>query len=295
MMSGAFEKVNGILLPRLTPKRWEELKNFRLEPDEIFIVAFPKSGTTWMQQIVKLLRNGGRKDDVLVDRSIPWLEMLDTDSTFAQSLLGYTPDMANSSDILSPRVFKSHFPYELVPGGLPHETPAKYIYVMRNPKDVLVSSWHHSKNIHNMEESSWDKFVTAFLSMETMFGGWFDHVLGWWKHKDAPNILLIKYEDMKFNPHTSIRTIAEFIGIECVTEELVRDVVQNSSFTSMKEDTTCNYSWHKFGHDKSRSNEFIRKGEVGNWRQYFSDDLNKRFDEMLTKKLGNSGLTFQFE
>ena len=288
-MSGAYEKVNGILLPRLTPKRWEELKNFRLEPDEVFIVSYPKSGTTWVQQIVKLLRNGGRKDDVLVDRSILWLEMLDTDGAIAQSLLGYTPDMANSSDVLSPRVFKSHFPYELVPGGLPHETPAKYIYVMRNPKDVLVSSWHHRKNIH--KEVSWDECATAFLSMKTVFGGWCDHVLGWWKHKDAPNILLIKYEDMKFNPHTSIRTIAEFIGIECVTEELVHDVVQNSSFTSMKEDATCNYSWAKF---ESRSSDFIRKGEVGNWRQYFSDDLNKRFNDMLIEKLDNSGLTFQF-
>ena len=289
-MQGAYEKVNGILLPRLTPKRWEELKNFRLEPDETFIVSYPKSGTTWVQQIVKLLRNGGRKDDVLVDRSILWLEMLDTDGAIAQSLLGYTPDMANSSDVLSPRVFKSHFPYELVPGGLPHETPAKYIYVMRNPKDVLVSSWHHRKNIH--KEVSWDECATAFLSMETVFGGWFDHVLGWWKHKDVPNILLIKYEDMKCNLHTSIRTIAEFIGIECVTEELVHDVVQNSSFTSMKEDATCNYSWAKF---ESRSSDFIRKGEVGNWRQYFSDDLNKRFNDMLIEKLGNSGLTFQFE
>ena len=26
---------------------------------------------------------------------------------------------------------------------------------------------------------------------------WFDHVLGWWKHKDDPNILILKYEEMK--------------------------------------------------------------------------------------------------
>ena len=24
---------------------------------------------------------------------------------------------------------------------------------------------------------------------------WFDHVLGWWKHRDDPNILFLTYED----------------------------------------------------------------------------------------------------
>ena len=26
---------------------------------------------------------------------------------------------------------------------------------------------------------------------------WNDHVLGWWKHKDDPNVLFLKYEDLQ--------------------------------------------------------------------------------------------------
>lgn len=29
------------------------------------------------------------------------------------------------------------------------------------------------------------------------YGPWFDHVLSWWKHKDDPDVLILKYEDMK--------------------------------------------------------------------------------------------------
>lgn len=29
------------------------------------------------------------------------------------------------------------------------------------------------------------------------YGSWFDHVLSWWKHKDDPNILFLKYEEIK--------------------------------------------------------------------------------------------------
>ena len=84
-----FEIKSGVKVPRNTPERWEELKKFPMRPDDVFIVSFPKSGTTWMQQIVKLLRNGGQPDNIKLDRSIPWLEILDSD--FGK-FLGYTPD-----------------------------------------------------------------------------------------------------------------------------------------------------------------------------------------------------------
>ena len=29
------------------------------------------------------------------------------------------------------------------------------------------------------------------------WGSWAEHVLGWWRHRDDENVLLLKYEDMK--------------------------------------------------------------------------------------------------
>ena len=157
--------INGVYLPRITPERWEKLKNFPLNHDDVFIASYPKSGTTWMQQIVKLLRNGGPQDSVLLDRAIPWLEILD--SAFGSLIGNYTPDMVSSSDVLSPRAFKSHMPYDFVPGGLPHTTPAKYIYVMRNPKDVCVSYWHHQNvrsKVTSIDHLNFDEYVANFVS-----------------------------------------------------------------------------------------------------------------------------------
>ena len=36
----------------------------------------------------------------------------------------------------SPCFFNTHMPYNLMPGGDPVNSPAKYIYIIRNPKDV---------------------------------------------------------------------------------------------------------------------------------------------------------------
>ena len=289
-MSKVMEIRGGTVLPRLSPERWQELEAFPLRQGDLFIVTYPKSGTTWMQQIVKLLRNGGKRDDIKLDKSIRWLEVLDSD--FGK-MHHYTPDMATSSDVISPRAFKSHFPYEHVPGGLPHTTAAKYIYVMRNPKDVCISLYHHRRM---MEELTWEDHFSLFSSTSIMYGNWCDHVLGWWKNRDAPNILIVKYEDIKTDPTAAVRTIADFIGIKVATDELVQSVVENSSFSSMKKNPNANYAWYS-GQDKvfSREGQFMRKGEVGNWKQQFTDSESECLDALVSERLRGSGLTVQYD
>ena len=75
MVDSLKETKNGFLVLRNTPERWEELERLPLLPGDVFIVTYPRSGTTWMQQIVKLLRSDGQPDHVTVDRAIPWLEV----------------------------------------------------------------------------------------------------------------------------------------------------------------------------------------------------------------------------
>ena len=53
----------------------------------------------------------------------------------------------------------------------------------------------------------------------------------------------MKYEDMKANPYATVHSVVDFIGVTDVTEELIQKVVHRSSFTSMKKDSSSNYSW----------------------------------------------------
>ena len=104
----------------------------------------------------------------------------------------------------------------------------------------------------------------------------------------------MKYENLQHDPHTSVRTVAEFVGIEGVTEELVQEVVRKSSFSSMKSDNTCNFSWKTSPGQAFSKGEFFRKGQVGNWKEHFSADQNRRFDAECGERLRDSDLKFDF-
>ena len=111
-----------------------------------------------------------------------------------------------------------------------------------------------------------------------------------------PNPLFVKYEDMKADPLATVRTVANFIGISNITDQLLQDVVEKSSFASMKKDASANYNWMAGpGKHFSRKDQFIRKGEIGSWREHFSEEQNRRFDEIYAEKMMGSDLDFKFD
>ena len=68
--------IDGVPFPPFVDKQsFDELREmFKLQPDDLFVVTYPKSGTTWLQQIVKLIKNGGVEGGRRCDDVVPWLE-----------------------------------------------------------------------------------------------------------------------------------------------------------------------------------------------------------------------------
>lgn len=292
-----FGITEGVLIPRMSSERWQELKVYPLKPDDLFISCYPRSGSTWTQHIVRLLRNGGRDDGKNLDDAVPWLEVLGTDKG---NMMKLNPNAAE--ELESPRSLKVHLPYNMTPGGEPHTTRIKYIYVARNPKDVCVSFWYFSQSQiqkfspGNDSSIPWETFFSDFFDVKSfgsIYGGWMNHVLGWWKHRSEPNILFIKYEDMKREPKKTVQTMAEFMmGVENVTQELVEEVVHKSSFSSMWDDPTIN---KRKKEGASVGVTFLRKGIIGDWKNHFTAEQNAKFEEKVGKVLKENGLEFDYE
>ena len=195
-------------------------------------------------------------------------------------------------NIPRPTVFFTHAPYQILPKGV-SEKRNKVIHISRNPKDVLVSWYHFSQILTNSKKASWDELFSTFLS-----GGnfslktWMYNLQYWYKYKDEPNILLIQYEDMKENLETVISRIANFLSTSLTTDQIKR-IVSLVSVKSMQENPKLDVLVTSYM-DRSKG-RFIRKGEVGDWKNVFSDDENKAFDSLYEQFVTETGIWHRFE
>ena len=185
-------------------------------------------------------------------------------------------------------------PYEVTLGVLPHTSQAKYIYIARNPKDVAVSYFYHMRAFKRYEFSgNWDEFFSLYLSGRVYYGSWFDHVLSWWKHKDAENVLYLKYEDLSRNLREGVQKIAEYLFTDIPPASVLDEVVKQSTFDSMKGNSAANFSWTKEVRHSDQP-PFMRKGIVGDWRNHFTAEQNAAFDALYAERMKGSGLDFEF-
>lgn len=97
-------------------------------------------GTTWTQEIVWQVLHGGRIDYRRIDVRIPWIEGMlypYKENPYKVSSVDMIEKMFESFP--SPRVFKSHLRYQLIPKATDKTRKPCYIYAMRSPKDTAVS------------------------------------------------------------------------------------------------------------------------------------------------------------
>ena len=118
---------------------------------------FP-SGTTWTEEIVWQIYNHGQIKTQLLREKVPYLD-------FAATIGESDPMIPDLNTMPSPRIMKTHLDYGAVPKGSNEDTKCKYIYVARNPKDVLVSGFSFKANMSplNNFHASWEFYTKLFM------------------------------------------------------------------------------------------------------------------------------------
>ncbi|XP_023220896.1 sulfotransferase 1C3-like [Centruroides sculpturatus] len=200
--------------------------NYKAKPGDLFIVSYPKCGTTWMHYIVKLIHGKGKisEDPLNFLIGCPHLEIIG----------GEYIEMAK------PKIMKTHLPFSSIPFS-PH---SKYIYIIRNPRDCCVSFYHFMKLLP-YPELSFQEFLEAFLQGNLPYGDYFDHLLGWYEHKNDSNVQFVTYEDLKKDIKGEILKIAKFMGEEyekSISNDptILENIIHYSSFDYMKESSKNN-------------------------------------------------------
>ncbi|XP_059510282.1 amine sulfotransferase-like isoform X1 [Stegostoma tigrinum] len=256
-------------------ERLEWLKDFNIDPDIPLLIAYPKSGTTWMQQIISL---------ILCD---------DNESTKQMDLYLRAPRIESARFKLEStdyQLLSTHLNYQMVPNSVKNKMH-KIIYVARNPKDVIVSSYHFHKYSRFLEApKDFQEFLEQFVEGNVFFGSWFEHIKGWYGHKDELNILFVAYEDMIKDLRNVVQKVASFLNKK-LDGETLESILNQCTFKCMKEDPRTNFQGVSELFN-TESGSFYRKGITGDWKNHFLVSQNEWFDSIYQEKMGDFPLKF---
>ncbi|XP_075554058.1 sulfotransferase ssu-1-like [Dermacentor variabilis] len=271
----------------------KEALTYKPKPDDVFVVSFPKSGSTWMQYIVYAIYHDGSKPENL-------REFLQKSPLLEHQGLEAVENMPR------PGAIKTHLPFNRIP----YSPQAKYIFVARNPYDCCVSFYHHTRALpaYRFADGSFEKFLSLFLEGKVDYGDYFDHLLSWYNHARDENVLLVTYEKLKADPSTGVIKIADFLGYKYGNKlrkqpGVLGRILDTISVKTMMElngqlrrysEEVALAGKYKLLNDeaadlmKPRTGDFVRKAIVGDWKNHFNADQIVQMKERIALKIQES-------
>ncbi|KAM3359250.1 cytosolic sulfotransferase 12-like [Capsicum galapagoense] len=272
-------------------------QQFQAQDSDIILVTSPKAGTTWLKSLLFVLVN--RMKHPVFEQNHPLLVKNPHDLIpFLELTLYADGQVPNLSSFTSPRLLSTHVPFASLPKSVP-DSRTKLVYLCRNPRDIFISMWHFTNKLrlHHIDTNSMEEMFDLFCKGVSPYGPFWNHVLEYWKQSiEKPNkVLFLMYEEIKAQPKLLLKCLAEFLECPFSIEEensgVVDEILRMCSFESLSNLEVNTSGKLSTG---AENKVFFRKGEVGDWKNYFTTEMNEKLNHVIEQKFQGSGLRFLY-
>lgn len=208
--------------------------------DDVVVISYPKSGRTWLRVMLDFL-------DIEIKYEHDAAKVLyDANNDFNKSDI----DVRKYSD-------------------------KRVIYLIRDPRDVVVSSYFQAVNRQQIFNGTLSDFIR-----DEKFG--IRKILlfqsEWLKNKDIPaDFMLLKYESMYEQPEREFRKALDFLNARNISDKKIRNTVELFAFKNMQQFEKCGLFRMRYGRrlkpisaDNTESYK-VRKGKIHGFRDYMPD------------------------
>ena len=146
-----------------------------------------------------------------------------------------------------------------------HFPAAKFIHILRDPRDCTVSTWFHNQRVS--PEEAQDRFPTLDAFVPHVAQAWCDSVDEWecFAEAEPSRCAMVRYEDLVADPHAELRRLFEFLRVSSHAAT-IHDCIAAGDFTRLT-------GGRPPGVEDRGS--LLRQGLPGDWRKHLSggDDL----------------------
>ncbi len=222
---------------------------------EVYIISYPKCGRTWLRLLI---------GKAICDRyGLPPEQMLDTYGiTAAPGVL-----RAHFSHDFSS--LKAGFPYNRLPSDKSEYADSKVIFITRNVKDALVSSYFQATKRIGKFQGSISEFIRSERYGARKIVAFYNL---WHANQNVPQAFLrLRYEEMHAGPEAALKKVLQFMELQNFDDALAREAVEFARFENMKKlEAQGFFRDNKMqpGQKGDAESFKVRKGKVGGYREY---------------------------
>ncbi len=186
-------------------KRLTSIRQFA--PEDIFIVAYPKSGATWFQDLITAVVYG--------------VHPVFAPPALAQQLVPDVHKQPFYRRFSTPMFFKTHF--------RPRPEYRRIVYLLRDGRDALVSLYHYENAMRRTSD-----MADLVRNGHPSHGKWQAHVNASLANPHGAEMILVKYEDLKQNAVKELERFCSFAGIKR-DSSFVEMMVREAEFGKMQQ------------------------------------------------------------
>nr|ACJ60996.1 TEG13 [uncultured soil bacterium] len=254
-----------------------------------WIASYPKAGNTWLRCMLAAYITG--------EAPQVWKDVYAATPVLEGMLrFGDLPP----AEPMEPVLVKTHLKADVPVLGLYGEATAKVLYLVRNPRDMLLSSMRMASISRDDMESS-RTFAREFIAIEgnsmmklspgAGIGSWPENVRSWTESsRDRfPNadVLTMRYEDLRADPVARFSEIVEFLDLGGPVDiEDIRRAVAASTLERMRElekRSQQQGGGTAPGGQESRSSgvPFVGEGRYDQSLSFLGEDIESAYQELL--------------
>jgi Sulfotransferase domain len=254
-----------------------------LRSTDVFLVGHPKSGNTWLAYLLAILQQEGDADRRVTVANL---------GRFVPTIHGRDLDILEHRNLSEPRVFRNEFP------NFPERYP-KTLYVVRDPRSVLVSYYHHYKIVTGDQDTVLDEFVDRYLTdgciltWETL-ERWDVQVREWLQRSRDSNVIIVTYEEMHRDRRHALQRVATFCGLT-PSKEALDVTVERGGFEAMRSEEQREGAEAYLDQggetyrEKRVQRSFYRKGRINSWKTELSRDSRSAIEREFGPEMKTLG------
>lgn len=275
--------------PRLIPFYLGRLRQYAASDSfDIVIVSYPKSGRTWLQNILVELGklSFDPQNEINEQTSIS-----DALSKLGKSDNGFPAILATHAKSSWEPVEPIHDEQQIQQDDFSDFANQKIIFLHRDPRDVLVSQYYHIKLRNNIKDIDKEDLISnnvvGIKKIIYFMNKWLNY-----SEAHPEEIFRMSYEEMKKSPLDTLKNMCIFMGMN-IDEDTISQAIKASDIKKMQKkqaSSTNKDPWTTTKTPKNTNSFQSRKGKVGEHKEFFSPEqlqrINDSINELLDKKYG---------